>query len=270
MKNKIGIGIITCNRPIFFSKCINSIPKVDEIVVVNDGIPYENDLYPKHITRIIQHNKNRGISVTKNDALKFLIETNCNHIFLVEDDIYIKDENIFTDYIKAGEYSGIFHFNYGYHGPLNRNSLGKPTFKKEITYKNGIKVILNSKLTGALSYYKDIVIKKIGLMDTFYKNVLEHVDHTYRIIREGFHPPFFWFADVQNSYSKIGEQDEFLSESILRKNIITFKIRAHLFNYYFKLKFGHKPENIPLVEEDDVIIILNKLINNKNNKIVII
>ena len=43
MNNKIGIGIITCDRVNFFKQAIESIPSVDEIVVVNDGKPYDND-----------------------------------------------------------------------------------------------------------------------------------------------------------------------------------------------------------------------------------
>ena len=36
---KIGLGIVTCNRPEFVSKCIESIDlkMVDEKVIVNDG-----------------------------------------------------------------------------------------------------------------------------------------------------------------------------------------------------------------------------------------
>jgi GT2 family glycosyltransferase len=37
--SKIGLGIVTCNRPDFLSNCIKSIDlsKVDEKVIVNDG-----------------------------------------------------------------------------------------------------------------------------------------------------------------------------------------------------------------------------------------
>ena len=37
--NKIGIGIITCDRVSFFKKAVNSIPAVDHLVIVNDGKP---------------------------------------------------------------------------------------------------------------------------------------------------------------------------------------------------------------------------------------
>ena len=43
----IGVGIITCNRPDFFKKCLDSIDRkwFDYLVVVNDGddIEYKKD-----------------------------------------------------------------------------------------------------------------------------------------------------------------------------------------------------------------------------------
>ena len=37
-----GVGIVTCNRPAFFLKCFNSIPKDMELVVVNDGMDFQD------------------------------------------------------------------------------------------------------------------------------------------------------------------------------------------------------------------------------------
>ena len=46
---KIGVGITTCNRKDFFLQCINSLDfeKIDYIVVVNDGEPYDINLNKK-------------------------------------------------------------------------------------------------------------------------------------------------------------------------------------------------------------------------------
>lgn len=53
--SKIGLGIVTCNRPDFLSNCIESINfnKVDESVIVNDG-----DVDVKHPTiQVIKNEK---------------------------------------------------------------------------------------------------------------------------------------------------------------------------------------------------------------------
>ena len=89
-ENKIGVGIITCNRPVYFKQCYESLDKlkIDEIVVVNDGKPL-----PKNIilndTHFIQNEENLGVSKTKNKALKHLLKTGCEHIFILEDDCII-------------------------------------------------------------------------------------------------------------------------------------------------------------------------------------
>ena len=38
-KSRIGVAIITYNRPDFFKKCYDSIPqdRIDELLIVNDG-----------------------------------------------------------------------------------------------------------------------------------------------------------------------------------------------------------------------------------------
>jgi hypothetical protein len=60
MQNKIGIGIITYNRPDFFKKCFDSIPitKIDQLVVVNDGSELPFDLFD---TQLIQHKTNKNV-----------------------------------------------------------------------------------------------------------------------------------------------------------------------------------------------------------------
>src|SRR3989304_3897995 len=134
MKEKIGIGVITFNRQEMFRSCINSIPKVDSIVVINDGRPYENIVYPQTGITLIQHKKNKGIAKSKNDALRYLLSQGCKHIFLCEDDIAIANPNVINDYIIASEISGIFHFNYGFHGRWNKTSNGFPNQRKTVNY----------------------------------------------------------------------------------------------------------------------------------------
>ena len=260
MKNKIGVGIITRNREIFFQKCLSSIPQVDELIVVNDGAKYSSTSYSAEVSKIIQHRINNGISLSKNDCFKYLMGKNCKHIFILEDDIRISDPHIFENYIRAAEVSKIKHFNYGFHGPWNKVN-GKISFRKKIDYNENVSLIFNQYLTGAFSYYQKEVLEKIGLMDIFYRNILEHVDHTYRIIKAGFHPPFFWFADVFDSAKMIEELDEDLQNSILRKNKNLFDIKVRLFNKYFKFKFGTIPGQVNHTSEKDFMRILKKDFN---------
>ncbi len=259
MSNKIGIGIITCNRIDFFKELILTVPDVDNIVIVNDGDPYPEQFYFNKPTEIIQHKKNKGIAKSKNDALTYLLDNNCEHIFLFEDDIKIVDPTIIENYINASKVSGILHFNYAYHGAWNKTSGGDPKPSKTVTYDNSLNICFFHNITGALSYFRDTALKKAGLMDETYKNVLEHVDHTYQIIKAGFHPPFRWFADVEESFYKIGELDPLLSQSVNSKNFFSVKARARIFGLYFMIKNGYRPHKIPSINEEELENYLDNL-----------
>ena len=43
-------------------------------------------------------------------------------------------------------------------------------------------------------------------MDEEFYNSGEHVEHTYRILQAGFHPPFWFFADLEGSADLLGEE----------------------------------------------------------------
>jgi len=259
MYDKIGIGIITCNRSFFFKELIQSIPAVDSIVVVNDGTPYENSLYINKVNKLIQHTRHKNIGESKNEALQYLLENKCNHIFLLEDDIALLDGEIIEKYIKASQSTGILHFNYAYHGYGNRDANGNPLCRKILAYDNDVRISFHERITGALTYFRDTVLMDVGLMDGFYRNVHEHVDHTYRIIKAGYHPPFRWFADLADSFKFVKELDPTLKESINRKSSLSLQLRANFFSVYFKMKFGKFPWTIPDTSESEVLAILQKL-----------
>lgn len=193
---KIGLGLITCDRPEFFEKASNSLFKLDCIkVVVDDG---ENKI-TTILDKIDTEKPKSGVGKAKNKALNHLLKQDCEHIFLMEDDIEVLNEKIFELYINASESTGIKHFNFGLHGNHNLDYLGRPNIRKTVNYPNNTRINFYSNVLGAFSYYHKDVLDKVGLMDESFYNALEHVDHTYQIIKEGFHPPFRWFADVEHS-----------------------------------------------------------------------
>jgi len=198
MSEKIGLGVLTYNRPEYFKKIFSSIPlyAVDEIVIVNDGTPYGEEIHVPHI----QHKKNMGVGVSKNDALKHLLNKGCDYIFLMEDDIIIKNPEVFQAYIKASKETGIQHFNYSQHGLMNKlPNTDTPNPRTKIEYKNNIVIDLHLHCVGAFSFYTRKCLDKVGLMDETFYNATEHLEHTYNIIKAGMHPPFWWFSDIHDS-----------------------------------------------------------------------
>jgi GT2 family glycosyltransferase len=124
-REKIGIGIITCNRESYFVDCFKSIDqsKINELVIVNDGQEFTKstkELVNNSSACYLHNNVNLGVSKTKNKALKYLLKKNCEHIFILEDDCFIKNNNIWKLYIDAYKETHIPHFNYGPASPWNR------------------------------------------------------------------------------------------------------------------------------------------------------
>lgn len=225
--NKIGLGLITCDRPEFFKKAYDSIKNNNEIsvVIVDDGENSVENIIDSHQdinTHYIKTKGREGVGIAKNKALKYLIDIGCEHLFLMEDDIFIKDHAVFNAYINTSKATKIKHFNFALHGNHNINQFGKPDIRKTINYPDGSKISLYPNVLGAFSYYHIDTITKCGYMDEKFYNALEHVDHTYQIIKEKFHPPFRWFADIDNSKdylediienhknSKIRSQEDFM------------------------------------------------------------
>lgn len=198
MNEKIGLGIVTYNRKEYFNQIFQSVPlsAIDEIVVVNDGTPYGEEVTMPHI----QHEKNMGVGKSKNDAMRHLLDKGCDYIFLMEDDIIIKKPEVFQTYIKASKETGIQHFNYSQHGLMNKHPQSdRPSPKTKIEYQNKISIELYPNCVGAFSFYTKKCIEKVGFIDESFHNALEHVEHTYQIIKNDMHPPFWWFADISNS-----------------------------------------------------------------------
>jgi GT2 family glycosyltransferase len=241
-----------------FEKCLESIPQVDSIVVINDGQEYPGEIYKSKPNEIIQHKTNIGVGKSKNDALKFLIQQKCSYIFLCEDDILIRNQNVCSAYINLSEKSGLMHMNYAYHGPANKGFDGSPNPRKII---DGMS--LNKHLTGAFSFYTDEIIRRIGFIDERFKNAYEHVDHTYQIIKAGYHPPFWWFADMENSYEFIADLYDINKTSIIRRNVLKWKLNLKLNALKFKYKNGCIPDHIPDSSFEEVIKSLDNIRTEK-------
>jgi glycosyltransferase involved in cell wall biosynthesis len=254
-KGLIGIGYITCNNQDRFLQTIPLIPDLGVLVVVNDGRPYDQSLYPAH-AHLIQHEQNKGVAVSKNDALRYLMDKGCEHLFLIEDDVLIRNTEIFQTYINASKETGIRHFNYALQGPHNRiqknvhyssftgkifnkiwskirgkksmpqdasmrlqlDPLSPPAPRLSVNYSGGTKLRLYRNCVGAFSYYHRPAIEQAGYMDENFKNAWEHVHHTYKIIQKNMHPPFWWFADVAESETMLDNTADCIAESTIGKS----------------------------------------------------
>jgi GT2 family glycosyltransferase len=251
MSKKIGIGIVTHNRFDNLKRLLYSIDSFDKksIVIINDGDKFKLAGWNNNI----QHNQvNLGVGKSKNKALKHLMDIGCEYIFLIEDDIYIKNMDVFERYIEASKISGIQHFNFSQHGIMNRDSWDnlKPNPRIIIDYGN-IKIPFYTHCVGAFSFYTKKCLDIAGLMDENYYNACEHVDHTYNIISKGMHPPFWFFADIENSWQYIGDELWSIQQSKISSKPDHQNIVANA-DKVFVAKHGHLPAQTPLATREEL------------------
>jgi len=260
--NKIGLGIITCDRPAGLQKALTSLPweRVDRVVVVNDGAPVSPEILReagRGQTELLQNESNLGVGKSKNRALRHLLQAGMDHLFLMEDDIFVKDARVFEQYVEAARITGIQHLNFSQHGPNNKDPKGKADPVTTVDY-GSLRIALHRHCVGAFSYYSRHCLEVAGLMDEDFYNAGEHLEHTYRILRAGFHPPFWFFADVGRSEELLGEEPWSVSQS----RIASLADQAELFrksDALFQAKHGHPVGTIPAAGKGVVMRALRRI-----------
>lgn len=260
---KIGIGIVTCNRPTFLKKLVDSIrDRSDcELIIINDGKPFLMEGYNYYVE---DNDTNLGVAKSKNKALKHLLNLGCDHIFLIEDDMLIKDSNIFEVYINASKKSGIQHLMFGYHGPANKNGIskGKPCPRLVVDYGD-FSLAFNQHCVGAFCYYSRKSLEDVGLIDEKFRNAFDHVSHSYELALKGYSTPYWWWADLANSLDYIEEQACSEENSSIKTpesmNKWQDNIRSSM--EYFKEKFGVYPFGRDGVRDTDEQSVLTFLKN---------
>jgi GT2 family glycosyltransferase len=236
LKETIGVGITTCNREHFFNECFDSIDlnKIDYLVIVNDGAPFDFKSTSEKVI-FIQNEENLGVAKTKNKIFRTLLEKKCDHIFTMEDDCIITNNDIFEKYIQASKETGIKHFNFGPGSPWNRKQQdpstigdlskrhlstqsGDPNPKLIVEYKSGLSISLFEHVVAMFCYFDAKSLEQIGLLHEEFYNAWEHVEHTLRYIQSGYYTPFWWFADVTGSENYIKEAKNEKANTSLARN----------------------------------------------------
>jgi len=272
-KDSIGLGIVTYNAPERLKQSVLTVPSwIKHFVVVNDGTPYDKDIYPTN-AYVIQHDVNKCVGEAKNSAISYLMEAGCEHIFIMEDDVLIKDEKVFDEYIKTSLETGIKHLNYGLQGPANKKGatgftnleerasqahLTEPNPREVVKYPNGVEVALYTNIIGAFSYYQREVLENIGGFDSNFKNAWEHVEHTYTAFKKGYTTPFWWFADINNSWEYLTDIEGCMENSTIAKTD-TWKGNMTKGLKYFQDKHGVTPTGIPDTPKEVVSNVLSYL-----------
>ena len=276
--DKIGVGIITCGRPDMYKKLEESLRQCDAHIDVlyvfedtknersyGDGGYVEGSfVWRNKQTRIETLQKNIGVGASKNRALSFLIDVGCEHIFLIEDDMFIKKPDVFRAYINASKMSGIQHLMFGYHGPANKNGIshGKPCPRLVVDYGD-FSLAFNQHCVGAFCYYSRKCLEDVGLIDEKFRNAFDHVSHSYELALKGYSTPYWWWADLANSLDYIEEQACSEENSSIKtpESMQKWQDNIRSSMEYFKEKFGVYPFGSDGVRDTDEKEVLTFLKN---------
>ena len=212
MDEKIGLAIFTYSRPEYLKQVLGSVRgvEVDYLKVFVDFYSEEVQKELAHICEVYDidyfiSSSNEGIGAMKNLAFHEMQRYRMDHLFLMEDDILIKDPSVFKKYIAYAKSKGVEHLNFAHHGQANKYMYC--IYKNSICYPNVI---------GAFSYYTRNCIETVGYMDGELFNAWEHVEHTERIANAGLTYPFWYFADCYGSQDLLEEIPGSIDNSSIR------------------------------------------------------
>lgn len=171
---KIGVAMTTYNRREVALNAIDKwrsyMPDNSIIIIVDDGstTPFPNATF--------RFARNKGIAVAKNKCLELLIDAGCEHLFLVDDDIWPISSNWWGPYISSPEPHLQMLFNYDNNDVKNVG---------HIRTIDGHEVWDLTR--GCMLYFERRVIDKVGGFNPLFKKYgYEHVELSDRIHRLGF------------------------------------------------------------------------------------
>lgn len=182
---KIGIGITTHNRRDVFNKTyeqtLKYLPEGATLVLVDDG----SEEPVKEAT--FRFETAQGIARAKNKCFE-LLEDN-DFIFLLDDDILIKQHGWHELYINAYKRSNCNHFSLTW----DRKSNGKGNGNRLIKKTKDLRVYSNP--SGVMLFFTKKCLETVGGFDTNFGSYgHEHVELSRRIFNAGLTP--YPFCDV--------------------------------------------------------------------------
>jgi GT2 family glycosyltransferase len=180
----IGVGITSLNRPEALLTCLRSVrcfsdPPFD-LYVSDDGSTRENvqaiAAACQECTAELDMGERVGIAKNKNRILRRFRDY--DFIFILEDDLYVRDPAWIFEHLRAHEDTGIHHF-----GHVLPNVMG---VYKEVDFPGGRRVLFTEHCTGMFGFYTRTVLETVGGFDPrFDLYGWEHMDYSERIRKAG-------------------------------------------------------------------------------------
>lgn len=164
------------------------ISKFNEIIIVQDGggNQYSDKTLEvlNNTFTFLQFQENVGVGICKQTAInKALLDEKNEHIFLVEDDIAVKNNEVWDYYIEFSKKFGIYHTNW------NDYRYKSVKFEVKVDEFTGI---VTRDTEGSFSYFHRNLFKFCEFPPDM-KNAFEHISVELQLIENYLLPPFWNF-----------------------------------------------------------------------------
>jgi hypothetical protein len=191
VSERVFLGIVTCGRDDYLRQVMEGVEEhlmdvVDEVVIFHDGPPsptFESIAAGYGIRGLCTwawSKERRGVGRSKNELLRAGLYHECDHLFVMEDDVVPQSSEAITGYLAAAEASNWQHLAFAHHGPAND--------KGPVENDASGLVTIWPAYVGAFCLYSRLSIETCGLFDEAFVNSWDHVEHTLRLSLAGFHP----------------------------------------------------------------------------------
>lgn len=269
-KDETAVIIITCNREGFFKNLVSSIDRssVGKIYVVNAGDKYSE--YPDDVEIITPKRNPTVVGIAKNLGLRRAKQDGFKYLFLVEDDVVIKDNKVWEEYILTAADSGLWtaQLSYGAHGGIgggNVNTDGTPKKRLTLKYTNKEVDLYLYSFQAFTLIHADHLTDNVFFRE-IYSNAAEHLDqHQTIFLKEHKGLPIMWHPDICNSFLYISDQDSDHASSVIRKSADFIKNFNDAWGI-FKEKFGYYPQESPVFSAENVHAMLEDIEGNYAQK----
>lgn len=195
-KQSIGIGVTTHNRNLLAASTVRKIREFTpdaKIVVVDDA---SKQAVVIKDTKVFRFDENVGIARAKNKCLELL--SDCDHIFLFDDDTYPIAPEWYVPYIESPEHHLMYLFTSW--------ASGAPVGDDQIIYKDD-EHKAHQHARGCMMYVDSVALDTVGGMDVRYgKAMNEHLDWSIRMHNAGL--TTFEYMDVVDSEQLIYSMDQ--------------------------------------------------------------
>lgn len=198
MSSRTGLVITTYNNELLLESVTKNLllDSVDVAVIVNGGNEYNNIKNYKQFS-IIQHSSNLGPCQSRIDGIQYLLDNNCEHIFIVEDDMLFKNKDIFSRYVKAHYETGLNYFCFCSDAPGN-GVPNRRTPHSKVQYVNET-IHFYREMNNEFTYHHSSLFEDVGMYDKQFEHMWD-VDFVYRILEHDVHGCGFRnFPDVHDS-----------------------------------------------------------------------